>query len=115
RKTQVGHLWLSAEGGSVTFHSFAGTPLPPYYVIGGDYDNLPDDLRSRASVLMPRWLDGERPQPLSERRQMAIMRAAQNGILTVPVIELPKRLDMDEARVTAKKIAEILSYMTVRM
>jgi len=115
RKTQIGHLWLSAEGGEVTFRSFAGKPVPPLYVIGGEYETLPGDVRSRATVLMPRWFDGHQPLMLSEKNQLDIMRAAQDGILTVPVIETPSRLSMDEARLLASKVSELLSYMTVRM
>jgi len=115
RKTQVGHLWLSAEGGDVTFRSFTGTPVPPLYVIGGEYETLPDDVRTRTTVLLPRWFDGSHPVMLSEKNQLDIMRAAQDGIMTVPVIETPNRLSMDEARVLAPKIADLLSHMTVRM
>jgi len=115
RQYHQGHVWLSAEEGDVEFNQFTYVPHPPVYQIDGRYHLMTPAQRSRVSALIPFWIDAERVHPLSELRQVNVMRAAREGILTIPAITARKKLARAEARELAAQVVGVFNIPAVKM
>lgn len=110
-----GSVVLSAQGGAISVADVSCRPIPELYVTRVNYDDIGNDLRDRASAVFPVWFTSDAPYAISEREQISIVEAANEGIETIPLFETGHRYSMEEAREAAKKITSAMNAISVRM
>ncbi|HMP88833.1 MAG TPA: polysaccharide deacetylase family protein [Kiritimatiellia bacterium] len=115
RQFTHGQFWIGSEGGEIQVQPVHYLPLKPLFLLDGRYHQLSDAMREQASALLPVWLDVDRLHPLSEHRQVEVMRAARDGINTVPVITTHRKYTRADAHELAKRVAAIFNMPSVRM
>ncbi|MEW6184183.1 MAG: hypothetical protein AB1585_00420 [Thermodesulfobacteriota bacterium] len=103
-----GEIGLSTRGSEIRLEEFKARPLPDYYVFVDWFEGLSPEMKSKTKAILVSW-DGAGPLLFrNEKRKKDILKAAAEGVDTIPVIDLPQGIPFEEREKFASRFSHSL-------
>ncbi len=103
RSTERGSIGIACGKGTVRLLNFSAGKLPYVYALASGYEGLPSSVKSEVGAIMP-LLFSQTSVAIDKGIQLDLLKAASEGVRTVPVITAKDRLSPQTADKLAKQV-----------
>ncbi|KJU85239.1 polysaccharide deacetylase [Candidatus Magnetobacterium bavaricum] len=104
-----GMIGLESRGSSTLVKAFAAKKIMPLYVMTGDTNQLPKDVTEGMTAIMPSWFSiGQERVSLTEEQRNIMLKAASEGIATIPTLNGVQGLNQGDSEKLAANFLSLL-------
>ncbi|MBF0338200.1 MAG: polysaccharide deacetylase family protein [Nitrospirae bacterium] len=104
-----GSIGIESRGGTTDVKAFAAKKIMPLYVMTGDTSQLSKDVTEGLTAIMPSWFSiGQGKVSLTEEQQNTMLKAASEGIVTIPTINGVQGLNQGDSERLAANLVNLL-------
>lgn len=114
RTAERGRIGLDCDEGNAELVALAARPIRPFLVFSRDVASHPASAQARITGMLPDWFDSEGRTELGDAQRAVALRAATEGIETIPVLKARPDLRPDDARALAARVASALERPETR-